>query len=504
MSNTQAIQGLAHPDRLFIGGNWVESSCSRMIEIISPDSEAVVGMVVEGEARDMDRAVAAARKAFDEGPWPRMAPVERQAALRRMCEELKLREPEIARAWNLQMGGLMSMAPMLSSVGTETFVHIVDMMGEFPFAERVPSRFADTAILAREPVGVVAAIAPWNGPYTIMGTKVVNALAAGCTIVMKPAPETPVEAYIIAEAAEAAGLPPGVLNLVCGHREASHHLVSNPGVDKVSFTGSTAAGKLIAATCGERIARVTLELGGKSAAIIRDDFPLEEAASILVKTISMMSGQICAMLSRAIVSRSRHDQLAELIKQKMEGVKIGYSTDRQTVLGPLAMKRQLERVETYVEEGRKCADLVTGGQRPAHLGKGYFIEPTLFANVKNTSRIAQEEIFGPVLSLIPAADDDDAIRIANESDFGLNGSVFTHDPEAAYHVARSLRSGFFGQNGMRMDYTLPFGGFKQSGIGREGGAEGLASYLETKTILLDKSPAAFANATVAQGGTNPW
>jgi acyl-CoA reductase-like NAD-dependent aldehyde dehydrogenase len=504
MSKVEAIQSLAHPDRLFIGGVWVEASSGRTIEIISPDTESVVGAVAEGDERDMDKAVAAARMAFDEGPWPRMSVAERQALLRRMCEELKLREPEIAKAWNLQMGGLMSFAPMLSSVGTETFVNIVDMMGDFPFVERVPSRFADTGIIAREPVGVVAAIAPWNGPYAIMGTKLVNALAAGCTIVMKPAPETPVEAYIMAEAAEAAGMPPGVVNLVCGHRDASHHLVSNPGVDKVSFTGSTAAGKKIASTCGERIARVTLELGGKSAAIIRDDFPLEEAATILAKTITMMSGQICAMLSRAVVSKNRHDRLAELIKQEMEGLKIGYSTDPDTVLGPLAMQRQLERVEMYVEEGRKSADLVTGGKRPAHLNKGYFMEPTLFANVDNKSRIAQEEIFGPVLSLIPAEDEDDAIRIANESDYGLNGSVFTNDPEAAYHVARSVRSGFFGQNGMRMDYTLPFGGFKQSGIGREGGAEGLASYLETKTILLDRSPAAFADAQVGPAGKRPW
>jgi acyl-CoA reductase-like NAD-dependent aldehyde dehydrogenase len=265
-------------------------------------------------------------------------------------------------------------------------------------------------------------------------------------------------------------------------------------VDKVSFTGSTAAGKKIAATCGERIARYTLELGGKSAAIIRDDFPLDEAAAILARTITLMSGQICAMLSRAVVSRSRHDELAALIAKEMQSFKIGYSTEPDTVVGPLAMKRQLERVEMYVEEGRKSADLVTGGRRPAHLNKGYFMEPTLFANVDNSSRIAQEEIFGPVLSLIPAEDDDDAIRIANDSAYGLGGAVFTRDPEAAYRIARAVRTGFVGQNGMKMDYTLPFGGFKQSGIGREGGAEGFASYLEEKTILLDQAPAAFAKA----------
>ena len=494
MTSTEATACLAHPDKLFIGGEWVVASSGRTIEIVSPDTEAVVGAVAEADERDVDRAVAAARRAFDQGPWPTMSVAERQTALRRVVQELRAREPEIARAWNLQMGGLLSVAPMLSAAGTETFAHITEMIGDYPFAERVESRFSDTGIIAREPVGVVAAIAPWNGPYAIMGTKLANALAAGCTVIMKPAPETPVEAYILAEACEAAGIPPGVVNLITAHREASHHLVASPDVDKVSFTGSTVAGRKIAATCGERIARYTLELGGKSAAIIRDDFPLEEAAAILARTITLMSGQICAMLSRAVVSRSRHDELADLIAKEMRSLKIGYSTEPDTVVGPLAMKRQLERVEMYVEEGRKSADLVTGGRRPAHLNKGYFMEPTLFANVDNRSRIAQEEIFGPVLSLIPAEDEDDAIRIANDSAYGLGGAVFTRDPDAAYRIARSVRTGFVGQNGMKMDYTLPFGGFKQSGVGREGGREGFASYLEEKTILLDQAPGEFAKA----------
>jgi len=483
-----AAVAVAHPDRLFIGGDWVEASSGRSIEVVSPDTERVVAQFAEADEQDMDRAVAAARRAFDEGPWPGMAPAERQAILRRMGKEIAAREPELARAWTLQIGGLASAAPMLTSVGTKSFVHMVDLMDHFAFAEQVPSVTAQAAIIAREPVGVVAAVAPWNGPFPIMASKLVNALVARCTVVMKPAPETPIEAYILAEAAEAAGVPPGVVNLVCGHREASHHLIANPAVDKVSFTGSTAAGKRIASTCGERIARVTLELGGKSAAVVREDFPLEEAAAILARTITVMSGQVCAMLSRAIVPRKSHDRLADLIKSEMERIVIGHSDAPETQLGPLAMKRQLERVESYVEEGRRTADLVTGGGRPSHLNRGYFLEPTLFANVDNGSRIAQEEIFGPVLSLIPCEDEADAIRIANESSYGLNGAVLTRDVDAAYRVARAVRTGFFGQNGMRMDYTLPFGGFKQSGIGREGGVEGLMAYLETKTILLDGKP----------------
>jgi acyl-CoA reductase-like NAD-dependent aldehyde dehydrogenase len=310
---------------------------------------------------------------------------------------------------------------------------------------------------------------------------------------MKPSPETPLEAYIIAEAAEEVGLPPGVVNLVCGHREASDHLVCNALIDKVSFTGSSAAGSRIGGVCGARMARCTLELGGKSAAILLDDFPTEAAAKLLTGTITVMSGQVCAMLSRAVVPRRRHDELADAIAAEMKQVRVGDPSDPATQMGPLAMKRQLERVESYIGKGREeGADLVTGGRRPPHLNNGYFIEPTLFANVDNGSTIAREEIFGPVLSLIPCEDEADAIRIANDSDYGLNGSVLTHDADAAWRVARAVRTGAFGQNGMRADFSLPFGGFKRSGIGREGGAEGLANYTELKTVLLDGMPSELA------------
>ena len=335
-----------------------------------------------------------------------------------------------------------------------------------------------------------ALIAPWNFPINLMVTKLAPALLAGCTVVMKPASPTPLSFRIIVDAVTAAGVPAGVVNLVPADREASDHLIHSTAIDKVSFTGSSAAGKHIASVCGGNMTRFTMELGGKSAAIIRDDFPLEVAANILGNTITVMSGQVCAMLSRAIVTKDRHDELAEKIAEVMKGIKIGNSEDPETQLGPLAMKRQLERVEMYIEEGRKSgADLVTGGQRPAHMNKGYFIEPTLFANVDNKSRIAQEEIFGPVLCLIPAEDEEDAIRIANESDYGLNGSVLTGDPQAAYDISRKVRTGVVGQNGMRMEFGMPFGGFKQSGVGREGGEEGIWPYLETKTILLDGAPA---------------
>ena len=481
---------IRHPDKLFIGGEWVAPLGGGQLEIVNPNSEDVVARTAAASPEDMDRAVAAARQAFDHGPWPTTPPAERGAILTKMIDHLETRAGELSAAWTAQVGGLASFAPIMHGGAIAGLRGIAAMGQSFAWTEQKKGMVVDTAVIVREPVGVVVGIAPWNAPFGIMANKVFYALIAGCPIVMKPSPETPLEAYILAEAAEAAGLPPGTVNLVPAEREASDHLIRSTGIDKVSFTGSSAAGMHIASICGAKMTRFTMELGGKSAAIVRDDFPIEAAAGILGNTITVMSGQVCAMLSRAIVPRHRHDELAEAIAGVMKGIRIGHSEDPDTQLGPLAMQRQLERVEMYIEEGRKSgADLVTGGQRPAHMNKGYFIEPTLFANVDNQSHIAQEEIFGPVLCLIPAEDEEDAIRLANESNFGLNGSVLTTDPQAAYDISRRVRTGVMGQNGMRMEFGMPFGGFKQSGVGREGGEEGLWPYLETKTILLDGPPA---------------
>jgi acyl-CoA reductase-like NAD-dependent aldehyde dehydrogenase len=269
----------------------------------------------------------------------------------------------------------------------------------------------------------------------------------------------------------------------------SELLVRHPNVDKVSFTGSTAAGKRIASICGERIARCTLELGGKSAAVILNDFPVEEAAAGLAGSITLMSGQVCAALTRIIVPQQRHDQLVEALAANFKAIKTGDPYEAGVGLGPLAVKRQLDRVLGYIEKGKaEGAQLVTGGGRPPELNRGWFVEPTLFAKVENTATIAREEIFGPVLSVISARDEEDAINIANDSNFGLNNSVFTNDVDRAYQVARRLRSGTVGQNGFRTDFNIAFGGFKQSGLGREGGREGLLPYLEAKTILLSQDP----------------
>ena len=483
---TPAGVNIQHPDKLYIGGQWIAPLEGGSIEIENPASEEIVARVAEAGDADMDRAVAAARHAFDHGPWPKTPPQERMAKLMAMCDHLEPRVPELAAAWTAQIGGLATAALPMHGGAVMGLRGIAAMGASFAFQEQRKGALVDTVVIAYEPVGVVVAIAPWNAPFAIMANKLFYALISGCTVVMKPSPETPLETYILAEAAEAAGMPPGTVNMVPSHREAADHLIHSPGIDKVTFTGSSAAGCHIASVCGSNMVRATFELGGKSAAIIRDDFPIEAAAQILGNTITVMSGQVCAMLSRAIVPKARHDELAQAIAKVMQGVKIGHPDDPETQLGPVAMKRQLERIEMYIEDGKKSgATLVTGGGRPAHMNKGYYIEPTLFANVDNTSRIAQEEIFGPVLCLIPAEDEADMIRIANESDFGLNGSVFTNDAQAAYDIARQIRTGVVGQNGMRMEWTAPFGGFKQSGIGREGGEDGIWNFLETKTILVD-------------------
>jgi acyl-CoA reductase-like NAD-dependent aldehyde dehydrogenase len=312
-------------------------------------------------------------------------------------------------------------------------------------------------------------------------------LAAGCTIILKAAPETPLDAYIMAEVAEAIGLPAGVLNVVASHRVASEHLVRNPGVDKVSLTGSSAVGKRIASILGERMARYTMELGGKSAAIVLDDMGVEEAVGSLTGSLCVMNGQVCAALTRVIVPRRRHDDFVDSFATAMRALKPGDPYDPASHLGPLAMQRQLERVEGYIAKGKEQgARLAVGGRRPAGLNRGYYFEPTLFANVDNRMIIAQEEIFGPVISLIPVDSDEDAIRIANDSVYGLNGAVLTHDSDRAYAVARQIRAGNISQNRLRIDMTIAFGGFKQSGVGRGGGREGLLPYLETKTVLLDE------------------
>jgi acyl-CoA reductase-like NAD-dependent aldehyde dehydrogenase len=312
--------------------------------------------------------------------------------------------------------------------------------------------------------------------------------------VLKSSPEAPGEGYLIAEIAEAVGLPPGVLNVVTADREVSERLVRDPRVDKITFTGSTAAGRRIASICGERIARCTLELGGKSAAVILDDMDIATAASTLARAECFLSGQVCSSLTRIVVTRRRHDELVEALAGAFSQMRVGDPFDTQTQMGPLVASRQRDRVEGYIAKGvADGATLATGGGRPKDLDRGWFVEPTVFGNVDNSSTIAQEEIFGPVLSVIPAEDERHAVAVANDTIYGLNASVFTNDVDRARDVARQLRSGTVGHNAFRTDFGIAFGGFKQSGIGREGGREGLLPFLETKTVILEGRPAGYEN-----------
>ena len=481
---------IAHPDKLFIDGAWQAASAKRF-DLIDPATETHFLSVAEADEAEVDRAVAAARQAFDAGEWPRWRPAQRAQAIRRLAAELGKRQADLEEAFICQVGGLASFAPIAVGGATATIARYADITERYAWEETVPCSLpGHDALVLQAPVGVVAAISPWNMPYSIMAQKIAPALAAGCTVIMKPAPETPLEAYIIAECAAAAGIPDGVINLLPAGREVSDYLVRHAGVDKISFTGSTVAGQRIGSVAGERIARVTLELGGKSPAVVLDDVSDEQAAAIIGGCATILTGQVCALLSRAIVPADRHDHIAELIAEQMRQVKIGSPRDPATQMGPIAMQRQLERVQGYVALGiDEGARLVCGGQRPNALSEGYYFEPTLFADVDNQMRIAQEEIFGPVLCLIPARDEAHAIELANDTRYGLNASIITNRPERVRELGRQIRAGNVAQNGMKADFELPFGGFKQSGVGREGGIEGIRPYVETQTLLTEQTNA---------------
>ena len=481
-----------HLDRFYIGGEWVRPSSDDRIQVVMPSTEQAYITVAEAREADVNRAVAAAREAFDHGPWPRMGVAERAGYLRRISQEIDRRGDLLARLWTGETGALFSMTSAAFAAGQDEFARNAALADTFPFVERHrPLGGGETGLLVREPVGVVGAIIPWNGPFFSIGVKCAPALLAGCTIVLKSSPEGPGDAYVMAEIAEAVGLPPGVLNVITADRAVSEALVRHPDVDKITFTGSTAAGRRIGALCGERIARCTLELGGKSPGVILDDYDVETAARTIAAVTPLMTGQVCSALTRVIVPRHRHDDFVDALAASMSAVKVGDPFDPASGMGPLAMARQRDRVEGYIAKGvAEGAHLAAGGGRPRHLDRGFYVEPTVFARVDNAMTIAREEIFGPVLSVIPADDEEQAIAIANDTPYGLNASVFTNDPERAYRVARRIRAGTVGHNIWRTDFSIAFGGFKQSGIGREGGSEGLHHFLEPKTVILEGKLAA--------------
>ncbi|WP_454883101.1 aldehyde dehydrogenase [Sphingomonas oryzagri] len=492
MDDTDFVTGavpLSHPDRFYIGGSWVAASSDAAFDVIRPATEQIFFRVAEAMEPDADRAVAAAREAFDRGPWPRLSHAERGAYLAALASALRGRVNDIADIWSNEMGVINGAARAMTVGMADVLDYYAGLATTFRFVEWHKPEAGAVGMLVREPVGVVVAIIPWNAPLNLMIYKVAPALLAGCTIVIKASPEAPGEALAFAELAEQVGLPAGVVNVITADRAVSESLVRNPLVDKVSFTGSTTAGRRIASLCGERIARFTLELGGKSAAVILDDYDVGTAADTISGMASLMTGQVCSSLTRIVVTRKRHDAMVEALAASFSKTVVGDPFDSASQMGPLAMRRQRDRVEMLVQQGKDSgAILATGGGRPAHLNRGFYFEPTVFGGVDNDSVLAREEIFGPVLSVVPARDEAHAVEIANDTIYGLNASVFTNDDQRAYEVARSLRSGTVGQNSFRTDFSIAFGGFKQSGIGREGGEEGLLPYLEAKTIILDSKP----------------
>ncbi|KGJ03073.1 aldehyde dehydrogenase (plasmid) [Paracoccus versutus] len=480
---------LKHPGRFYIGGEWVEPAGTGTFDVLDCATEEVAATVARAESADMRRAVQAARAAFDQGPWPRMAPAERAPFLERLAERLEAMNDDFAQIWSIESGVVYKVAqPRIGLFISGAFRQYAAMAATYPFEVEQRSQTGHRGLRVQEPVGVTAVIIPWNGPAGLLAYKVAPALLAGCTVIVKSAPEAPCSAYLFAEICDEIGLPPGVVNILTADRAESEELVRDPGVDKITFTGSTAAGRRIASAAGERIARVTLELGGKSPAVVLDDYDIETAANTLGGFFfGYLTGQVCHSLTRIIVPRAKHDAMVEALSAVAQGIVLGDPFDAATTSGPLALARQRDTVERYVAQGlAEGARLATGGRRPSHLNRGFFFEPTVFGNVSNDMTIAREEIFGPVLGVIAVEDEAEAIRTANDTIFGLNGAVFTNDRDRALRVARQIRSGTVGHNGPRTDFSIGFGGFRQSGIGREGGPEGLAAFLESKTIVLDE------------------
>ncbi|PRY44836.1 aldehyde dehydrogenase [Umezawaea tangerina] len=476
-------------DTFLIGGEWVPASSAHRSTVIGASTGEVLGTSPEGMEADVDAAVAAARRAFDDPDgWSGWAPRDRAAVMRRLADALDARREEITRLVSSENGMPITLSLGLEGTVPSTLLrYYADLVTEAPVEEHRDGLLGRPVLVRREPVGVVAAITPWNAPQTLAAGKYAPALAAGATLVIKPSPETALDAVLFAEAVVEAGVPAGVVNVVPAGREAGAYLVGHPGVDKVSFTGSSAAGRSIAEVCGRLLRPVSLELGGKSAAIVLEDADLDSEAirQELVAATLLNNGQACFASTRILAPRSRYDDVVDAMSALASSLTVGDPLDPGTHVGPLASERQRERVEGYIAKGRaEGSRLTAGGGRPAHLDRGWYVEPTVFADVDNKQVIAQEEIFGPVLVVIPYEDERDAVRLANDSDYGLGGSVWTRDAEHGLEIARRVRTGSFGVNHYMTDPVAPFGGVKASGLGRELGPEGLAGYQQLKSVYL--------------------
>ncbi|MFI5717654.1 aldehyde dehydrogenase [Nocardia sp. NPDC051750] len=477
---------------LFIDGEWTAPGGGQ-VPLISPHTEAPIGTAPRADRNDVDRAVRAARAAFDTGPWPWMPPAERLAVIERFAALYKQRRAEMAELISAEVGAPISFARQ-AQVGVATFAlsALRRLAADYEWTEHRQGFYGQEITVAKLPAGVIAAIVPWNMPQFLTIVKTIPALLAGCTVVLKPAPETPLDALLFAELAAEAGLPAGVLNVIPGDGAVGAHLVAHPGVDKVSFTGSTASGRAVARACAERLTPASLELGGKSAAVILDDADPARVAAGICQASLANSGQVCNALTRVLVPEGRAQHYIDGLAAALGDLTVGDPADPATRIGPLVAQRQQVKVRDYIEDGlRQGAKLVVGGpDLPPGIDRGWYIRPTLFTEVDNSMRIAREEIFGPVLTVLTYRDEDEAVAVANDSEYGLAGAVFTSDPDRGLAVAARVRTGSFGINeGYIMDPLAPYGGVKASGYGRELGKEGLEGYLVSQSISRAAEPA---------------
>jgi betaine-aldehyde dehydrogenase len=469
-------------DKLFIGGAWVTPSGRQTIEVYNAGTGEVLGKIPLGDEKDVDLAVSAARSALE--GWSGASPEWRAGFLEKISAGLKARADELAKLIAQEVGMPLKLSARIQAgLPIANFANYARLLKGFSFEERVGN-----SLVVREPVGVVGAITPWNYPLHQITLKVAPALAAGCTVVLKPSEVAPLNAFVLAEVIETAGLPKGVFNLVTGTgQKAGEALVRHPGVDMISFTGSTRAGKRISELASHSVKRVALELGGKSASVILEDADLPAAVKSTVNGCYLNSGQTCTALTRMLVPESRYEESAKLAAEIANTFTVGDPLAESTRLGPLTSLAQLERVRGYIKKGvEEGAELIAGGAEPPEgtPAGGYYVRPTVFGKVKNSMTIAQEEIFGPVLAIIPYKDEEDAIRIANDSPYGLAGAVWSKDDAHAQRVARRIRAGQVDVNGGAFNINAPFGGFKQSGHGREAGVYGLEEFLEYKSLQL--------------------
>ncbi|MEU3526526.1 aldehyde dehydrogenase [Streptomyces sp. NPDC038707] len=476
-------------DRLYIGGRWVGPSDPRLLDIVSPHDQSVIARAAQARPADIDRAVTAARKSFDGGAWRLTPPAERIAVLRRFNALREENAQEIAELISRENGSAAWFTRAGQAGLTRQANAYLKAAEDFAWEETpAPSDPASPvrSVVRREAVGVVAAVIPWNSPFSSATSKIIPALVAGNSVILKVSPENSPSMGFLAGLVERVGLPEGVLSVLPADRETSEYLVSHKDIDKIAFTGSTSAGRRIASIAGERLKRVSLELGGKSAVIILPDADLGKAVAGLKTGSLLNNGESCIAQTRILAPRSRYEEIVTAVKELVESLKVGDPGDPETFIGPMIRPDQQERVRDYIRLGiEEGARLVTGGpQIPEGLEKGNYVTPTVFADVENSMRIAREEIFGPVLVVIAYDDEDDAVRIANDSEYGLSGGVWSADEERALAVARRVRTGTVTVNGASVAFDGPFGGFKASGIGREYGVVGIGAYTEYQTITV--------------------